>query len=100
MPPQTNTPLVVAGPALPVVDWHRSMPTCAHTVLDACATLATSTDDRIVHISEVLAALGGGNGIYPPNTVYKAIQRLTAMTDDNRYPTVLERVDRHRLRVP
>ena len=100
VPPHTNTALVVAGPALPVHDRHRSTPTCADAVLNVSAALAASTDDRIVSIGDVVSAMGTDNGMYPTNTVYKAIQRLTADIDDNGSPTVLERIDRHRLRIP
>ncbi|MBW3604371.1 MAG: hypothetical protein KY460_05540 [Actinobacteria bacterium] len=63
------------------------------------AALAANTDDRIVSIGDVIRAVRTVNGGYPINTVYKTIQRLAANTEDDRSPTVLERIDRHRLRV-
>jgi hypothetical protein len=103
MPPNTNrrdSHLTVPGPAITVEGRHQTAPTCTDAVLDACTTLADRTGDPDVSISDVLAELESGGTGYLTNTVYKAIQRLTDDKEAGRFPTGLQRLDRHQLLVP
>jgi hypothetical protein len=100
MPPNTNRPakqLTVSGPAVLVPERHHSTPSCAEAVLDACITLVERSGDPVVSITDVLVELDTDGPAYPTDTVYKAIRRLTVDAGVNRFPTGLERLDRHRL---
>jgi hypothetical protein len=59
-----------------------------------------STRARRSPIGDVLGELDTVEPAYLTNTAYKAIERLTDGSDDNRRPTGLQRPDRDRLRVP
>jgi len=91
--------LTVPGPVVVMYDRHRSTPSCADAVVDACAALVERGGDPIVRIADIVAELDTHDSGYPIDTVYKAVQRMTAESGANGFPTRLERVDRHRLLV-
>jgi hypothetical protein len=100
MPPNTNRAtalLAVPGPIILVRDRYRAGQTCADAVMQACTALARRTSEPIVRITDVLAELGTTHGDYAPDTIYKTIRQLTVDDAANRYPTGLQRLDRHQL---